>query len=196
MQPLILASGSPYRQALLGKLGLEFTAHSPDIDESATADEAPVALAKRLARSKARALKQQHPNALIIGSDQVAWLEGSQLTKPGNFANALGQLQRSRGKTVTFYTGLCLYNSRDDSEQLSVETYQASFRELSDDQLRNYLEREQPFDCAGSFKSEGLGITLFESLAGDDPNTLIGLPLIKLTEMLSLAGLDPLSANR
>ena len=196
MPSLILASGSPYRQTLLSRLGLEFIAHAPDVDEAAKPHETPTELAKRLARNKARALKSLYPEALIIGSDQVAWLDGTQLTKPGNFANAFAQLQRSSCKTVTFYTGLCLYNSHDDSEQLSVETYRATFRPLSDEQLRDYLNRDQPYDCAGSFKCEGLGISLFESLAGDDPNTLIGLPLIRLTQMLSQAGLDPLGNNR
>ncbi|WP_049721605.1 Maf family protein [Gilvimarinus polysaccharolyticus] len=194
MKPLILASSSPYRQTLLRQLGLDFIAEAPDIDETALTNEAPEALAQRLACHKARALKGRHPNALIIGSDQVAWCDGKQLNKPGNFDNALTQLQHSRGKTVTFYTGLCLYNSSDDSQQLSVESYRATFRSLSNNQLRSYLSREQPYDCAGSFKCEGLGISLFTSLAGDDPNTLIGLPLIRLTSMLCAAGLDPLAS--
>lgn len=193
MQPIVLASSSPYRQALLRRLGLDFVAAAPNIDETPLANEAPEALAKRLASGKARALKDRHSNALIIGSDQVAWADGERLGKPGTFANALAQLQRSRGKTVTFYTGLCLYDSATGNEQLAVELYQASFRDLTDTQLRNYLIREQPYDCAGSFKCEGLGITLFESLAGDDPNTLIGLPLIRLTSMLRKAGIDPLA---
>jgi MAF protein len=193
MQPIVLASSSPYRQALLRRLGLDFVAAAPNIDETPLANEAPEALARRLASGKTRALKDRHCNALIIGSDQVAWADGERLGKPCTFANALAQLQRSRGKTVTFYTGLCLYDSATGNEQLAVELYQASFRDLTDTQLRNYLIREQPYDCAGSFKCEGLGITLFESLAGDDPNTLIGLPLIRLTSMLRKAGIDPLA---
>jgi MAF protein len=191
MQPLILASGSRYRQDLLRRLGLNFTAHAPDIDETPHPHEPPEALAQRLASSKARALAGEHPNAFIIGSDQVAWLDGEPLSKPGNFDNALAQLQRSRGKTVTFYTGLCLYDSANATQQLAVERYQASFRTLTDAQLRHYLTTEQPYDCAGSFKCEGLGITLFTSLSGNDPNTLIGLPLIRLTDMLTNVGLDP-----
>lgn len=192
MQPLILASGSRYRESLLRRLGLDFTAHAADIDETPRSHEPPETLAQRLASSKAHALATQHPNALIIGSDQVAWLDGEPLHKPGNFDNALAQLQRSRGKTVTFYTGLCLYDGATATQQLAVERYRASFRALTDAQLRQYLTREQPYDCAGSFKCEGLGISLFTSLSGNDPTALIGLPLIRLTDMLTNAGLAPL----
>jgi len=194
MPPLILASGSPYRHALLRQLGLEFSAESADISERPLAHESPDALALRLARGKARALKTKYPNAFIIGSDQAAWADGKILGKPEGFDKALTQLQHCRGKTVIFYTGLCLYDSSTDTEQLAVETYRVKFRRLSDTQLSHYLQREQPYDCAGSFKAEGLGITLFESMSGSDPNTLIGLPLIRLTSMLCEVGLDPLGA--
>jgi len=186
--PLILASSSVYRRALLQKLALPFSWSSPAIDETPLPGEAPSALVERLARAKAIALAQRYPQHLIIGSDQVACLDGSLLGKPGNFATAQRQLQTCNGRRVEFLTGLCLLNSRDSSSESSVESFSVIFRHLSDTQIAHYLEREQPFDCAGSFKAEGLGIALFERLEGRDPNTLIGLPLIRLVQMLENAG--------
>lgn len=189
---LILASSSLYRRQILQKLGIEFDCASPDIDETPHPDEAPESLVKRLAESKARALAATHPHHLIIGSDQVATLDGKIIGKPGNHPTALAQLESFSNKTVLFLTGLCLFNSATGQAQVAVEDYSVKFRALSTPQLNNYLNKEQPYDCAGSFKSEGLGICLFDKLGGDDPNTLIGLPLIALTKMLIEEGIDPL----
>ncbi|HSB95108.1 MAG TPA: nucleoside triphosphate pyrophosphatase [Spongiibacteraceae bacterium] len=188
MLPLILASSSIYRRELLQKLALPFSWANPAIDETPLANEAPPALVERLAQAKAAALIQRYPRHLIIGSDQVACLDGRILGKPGNFAAAQQQLHACNGRRVEFLTGLCLLNSRDNTSQSSVELFSVVFRRLSDAQIANYLEREQPFDCAGSFKAEGLGIALFERLEGGDPNSLIGLPLIRLIQMLENAG--------
>ncbi len=192
MPKLLLASSSRYRQQLLQKLGLAFSCHSPDIDETPTPEETPKQLVERLAIAKAQALAAQYPEHLIIGSDQVASIDGKILGKPGNFARAYQQLAQCRSNTVHFYTGLCLLNPAQQRQHSSVETYRVQFRALSDAQIRHYLEREQPYDCAGSFKCEGLGISLFESLSGQDPNTLVGLPLIALIGMLNKEGIDPL----
>lgn len=192
MKKLLLASSSPYRQALLRKLGLDFSSCAPDIDESATPGEPPTNLVKRLAEAKAEKLAATYPDHLIIGSDQVASFQGQILGKPGNFENAFAQLQLCRGESIEFLTGLCLYNPETGQRQTSVETYKVRFRKLSDQQIRNYLLRETPYDCAGSFKSEGLGISLFDALEGEDPNTLVGLPLIALIRMLNKEGVDPL----
>lgn len=189
---LILASSSLYRRKILQKLGIEFDWTSPDIDETPLPDEPPEELVRRLAESKARALTATYPNHLIIGSDQVATLGGNIIGKPGNHQAALAQLEGFSNKTVLFLTGLCLLNSATGQAQISVEEYRVKFRPLSTKQLNNYLEKEQPYDCAGSFKSEGMGIYLFDKLSGDDPNTLIGLPLIALTKMLIKEGIDPL----
>ncbi len=192
MKKLLLASSSPYRQALLGKLGLDFSSCAPDIDESRRAGESPTNLVKRLAEAKARKLAADYPDYLIIGSDQVASFQDQILGKPGNFENAFTQLQLCRGQCIEFLTGLCLYNPETSRSHSSVETYRVKFRELSDRQIHNYLLRETPYDCAGSFKSEGLGISLFDALEGEDPNTLVGLPLIALIRMLNKEGIDPL----
>lgn len=192
MKKLLLASSSPYRQALLRKLGLDFSSCAPDIDESPTPGESPTNLVKRLAEAKAEKLAAIYPDHLIIGSDQVASFQDQILGKPGNFENAFAQLQLCRGKSIEFFTGLCLYNPETGQRQTSVETYKVRFRKLSDQQIRNYLLRETPYDCAGSFKSEGLGISLFDALEGEDPNTLVGLPLIALIRMLNKEGVDPL----
>ncbi|WP_169719906.1 Maf family protein [Marinobacterium litorale] len=193
MQPaLILASSSPFRRALLEKLGLTFLSESPDIDESQHADESAEQLVARLALEKARTVAGNHPNALVIGSDQVACIDGTVLGKPHTEPRAIEQLRAASGRQVRFSTGLCLYNSADNSYQLDVVPFDVHFRTLSDKQIRAYIQREQPLNCAGSFKSEGLGIALFEKLEGDDPNTLIGLPLIRLIAMLEKAGLDVL----
>jgi septum formation protein len=189
---LVLASSSPYRRALLERLGLPFSTASPDVDETPRPNEAPQVLVLRLAEAKARAIACDHPNALIIGSDQVACIDDEILGKPGDRARAIAQLQRASGRTLVFQTGLCLLNTSSAQAQTLVEPFRVHFRMLSPRQIEGYVDRERPFDCAGSFKSEGLGIALFERLEGDDPNTLIGLPLIRLIAMLESQGLFPL----
>ncbi|MGE0081629.1 MAG: nucleoside triphosphate pyrophosphatase [Thiohalomonadaceae bacterium] len=189
---LVLGSTSPYRRELLARLGLAFEVDAPDVDERALPDEAPEALVRRLAEAKARAVAAKHPGALVIGSDQVAVLEGAILGKPGDHASAVQQLRAASGKTVLFQTGLCLFDGRNGSVQVDVVPFRVVFRELSDEQIENYLRRERPYNCAGSFKSEGLGISLFQRLQGDDPNALIGLPLIRLVDMLANAGVHVL----
>ncbi len=181
---LVLASTSPFRAQLLTRLGLPFETDSPAVDESRLHDEAAEVLVQRLARTKAEAVADRHPDSLIIGSDQVAVIDSEILGKPGEREHAIAQLQRASGKVVTFFTGLCLYNSRSGRSQVVCEPFRAHFRELDTHQITRYIDREQPLNCAGSFKSEGLGITLFRRLEGDDPNALIGLPLIRLTELL------------
>ena len=181
---LVLASTSPFRAQLLTRLGLPFETDSPAVDESRLPDEAAEALVQRLARAKAEAVAGRHPDSLIIGSDQVTVIDGEILGKPGERERAIAQLQRASGKVVTFFTGLCLYNSRSGRSQVVCEPFRVHFRELDTHQITRYIDREQPLNCAGSFKSEGLGITLFRRLEGDDPNALIGLPLIRLTELL------------
>jgi MAF protein len=185
---LVLASSSPFRKALLEKLNLSFVTDSPDIDETPLADESIEEMVKRLAAAKARALASHHPQALIIGSDQSASLNGKVLQKPGNFDNAFAQLKAASGQCITFYTGLCLLNSATGEAQTICEPYQVTFRQLHDQEIEHYLQVDQPYNCAGSFKSEGLGICLFESMHGDDPNTLVGLPLIQLCRMLKAEG--------
>ncbi|MBN3561269.1 Maf family protein [Aliamphritea spongicola] len=189
MPALILASSSPYRRALLERLNLPFSCASPDIDETPQQDESPTDYVARLALEKARALAPQHPDAIIIGSDQCCVLDGTIVGKPGNFDNASKHLQACSDKHVTFLTGLCVLNSADNSHQVCVEPYHVHFRTLSQTMIENYLNAEQPYDCAGSFKMEGLGIALFSKLEGDDPNSLIGLPLIRLISMLDQQGL-------
>jgi len=193
MKQLVLASTSPYRRELLNRLGLPFVTTSPDVDETAVSEESPEQLVKRLAETKSRAVAGSHQNALIIGSDQVAVLDNKILGKPGNHETAIQQLSNASGKKVLFLTGLCLLNTATDKSQSSVDTFSVEFKELSASQIENYLQREKPYDCAGSFKSEGLGISLFKRMEGDDPNTLIGLPLITLINMLSTEGVDVLS---
>ncbi|GMG88295.1 Maf family protein [Biformimicrobium ophioploci] len=192
MRELVLASSSPYRAALLEKLGLPFITSAPYINEARIGAESAPQLAERLALEKAFALAQDHPDALIIGSDQVAELDGTQLTKPGSFDRAVDQLQRCSGRGVIFHTGLCLLDPRSGTHQKAVEPFEVAFRELEPDEIENYLRREEPYDCAGSFKCEGLGITLFRGLNGRDFNSLIGLPLIRLCEMLRVKGVNPL----
>ena len=189
---ILLASSSPYRRQLLQKLGLYFEWESPDIDESHKPDESPTSMVRRLAESKARHLANNYPNRLIIGADQVATINSQIIGKPHTHTAALSQLSSFSQQEVVFLTGLCLLNPATNRIQTSVETYKVKFRELTHSQIENYLQREQPYDCAGSFKSEGLGISLFERLEGDDPNTLIGLPLIALTRMLANEGIAPL----
>lgn len=190
---ILLASSSIYRRQLLQKLELTFDWASPDIDESHQPEESPAQLVQRLSESKARRLASTYPNHLIIGSDQVATLDNYILGKPHTHINAVAQLRSFRQREVTFLTGLCVFNPTTNCAQTSVESYKVKFRNLTDEQIENYLQREQPYDCAGSFKSEGLGICLFEKLDGEDPNTLIGLPLIALIRMLAKEGVDPLN---
>lgn len=189
-QQLVLGSGSIYRRELLQRLQIPFEVCSPDIDETPLTGEMPGATALRLAESKARAVATTYPDALIIGADQVAVLENTLLGKPLTHENAVRQLRLLRGKEVTFHTALSLFNSRSASMQTRLIPSHVKFRELSDQQIENYLAREQPYHCAGSAKSEGLGIALIERITGDDPNALIGLPLIALVEMLAHEGIE------
>ena len=191
--PLVLASTSPYRRALLDRLGFAFTIASPDVDESRLPGEPPKDLVRRLAEAKACAVAADHPDALIIGSDQVACIDELVLGKPGSQQRAIEQLMRASGRKVVFYTGLCLLNSATGHAQACCEPFRVHFRRLSPAQIQGYVDREQPLNCAGSFKSEGLGIALFERLEGDDPNALIGLPLIRLIAMLESEGIDLLA---
>lgn len=184
-QPLILASSSPYRKELLQRLLLDFEVFSPDIDESQLADERPEQTALRLAQLKAKKIAETHPEAIIIGCDQVATLDGLQLGKPGNHKNATEQLRMMRGKQVTFHSALCLYNAKTQHMQAEVVPYVVEFRNVSNEQIDRYLLTEKPYNCAGSAKSEGLGIALISAMHGEDPNALIGLPLIKLITMLT-----------
>jgi septum formation protein len=186
--PLVLASTSPYRRELLQRLGIPFTTAVPDIDESALPGEMPAELVLRLSESKARTVGKTH-SGLIIGSDQVATIGEDILGKPGSHERAMEQLQRLAGRTVTFHTGLCLLDTANNTLQLDVIPFSVQFRELSTAQIERYLRREQPYNCAGSFKSESLGITLFRRMHGDDPTALVGLPLIRLTDMLAAAGI-------
>lgn len=189
MRPLVLASSSPYRRELLQRLQLPFTCCNPNIDERPLADETPEVLAQRLAVAKARALRAQFLQHLIIGSDQVAVLDGQILGKPSTAAAAIAQLTAASGRSVTFYTGLCLLDSASGTIQVDCVPFTVHFRTLSPAQISRYIEREQPLDCAGSFKSEGLGISLFRATEGEDATSLIGLPLIRLCDMLSQAGI-------
>jgi len=191
---LVLASTSPYRRALLEHLGLTFETAAPDTDETPLENETPNALVARLSEAKARAIAAQFPNALIIGSDQVAVLDDQVLGKPGNHENAIQQLQAASGRRVNFLTGLCLLNSKTGHCHVTVVPFSVVFRSLSEKQIEQYLLRDKPYQCAGSFKSEGLGISLFEKMEGDDPNALIGLPLIELTTLLAAEGMDVLAS--
>jgi septum formation protein len=184
--PLILASTSVYRRELLERLRIPFKVISPKVDETPLEGESTLDLALRLAHAKAKAVADEHPEAWVIGSDQVADLCGAAIGKPGNFERALAQLQLMRGATVTFQTALCLMKGNVQTT-LNVPT-EVRFRKLWDDVLESYLLAEEPYDCAGSAKSEGLGISLLESIKSDDPTALIGLPLIALTGLLRDAG--------
>ena len=185
--PLVLASTSPFRKELLQRLAIPFETAAPDVDESPRADDTPIALVRRLSGAKARAIGKLR-QGLIIGSDQVATTGNDILGKPGTHPRAIEQLRYLSGRLVTFHTGLCLLNSVTDEVQLDVIPYKVQFRQLEEGQIERYLQADQPYNCAGSFKSEGLGITLFERMDGDDPSALIGLPLIRLTSMLAAAG--------
>ncbi|ALP53369.1 septum formation inhibitor Maf [Candidatus Tenderia electrophaga] len=187
-KPLILASSSPYRRELLLKLGVDFACVAPDIDETPRPHESPEHLVARLALEKARAVARCNRDALIIASDQVALLGGRILGKPGTHAAARQQLAAASGNTVLFLTSLVLLDAATDKFQSAVVPFSVHFRSLAESEIEGYLHKEQPYNCVGAFKSEGLGITLFERLEGDDPNTLVGLPLIQLTRMLAQAG--------
>jgi septum formation protein len=186
--PLVLASTSPYRRELLGRLGLEFTTCSPETDETRQDGETPKELVLRLSEAKARAGAAQGSHALVIGSDQVAIVGDTVLGKPGTTERACAQLAKLSGQRVTFLTGLCLFNSAQQRVQVDLVPFTVVFRTLSTQQIENYVQREQPLNCAGSFKSEGLGVALFERIEGDDPTALIGLPLIRLVTMLEAEG--------
>lgn len=188
--PLILASTSQFRRELLTRLQIPFTAIAPDADETALPEESPAQTAERLAELKARAVAAQHPNSLIIGSDQVAYLGSQRFGKPGRRENATAQLRSMRGNTVIFHTGLCLLNTQTGRCQLAGIPTEVRFRELSDGEIERYLDREDALNCAGSAKSEGLGIALLDYMRGDDPNALVGLPLIELSRMLRAEGVS------
>ena len=175
---LVLASTSPFRKALLERLGVEFETCSPDVDETRLDHESPESLVQRLSEAKARAGAESYPDSLVIGSDQVAVCGNEVLGKPGDHQTACGQLARLAGNRVSFLTGLCLYDAVSNQARVDLVPYHVTFRELTSPQIDRYLRAEQPYNCAGSFKSEALGISLFESMEGEDPNALIGLPLI------------------
>ena len=185
---LILASTSPYRRQLLERLRLPFDCKSPETDETSLMDELPTDLAKRLALQKAEAVAATDTDAWVIGSDQVAAFADKKLGKPGNFENAYAQLRQMSGQAVYFYTAIAVINKASGECYQSIDTTQVVFRSLIDDEIARYLQLETPYDCAGSFKSEGLGISLFESIKSDDPTALIGLPLIQTARLLRIAG--------
>lgn len=190
MKSLVLGSSSPFRKALLEKLGLEFETDSPDIDETPLKNESPEDMVARLAKLKALAIAERYPNSIIISSDQCATLDGAIIGKPAEHEAAVEQLTNASGRAVTFYTSLCVMDTSSEQMEELVEPFHVYFRELSETQIENYLRKEEPYNCAGSFKSEGLGIALFERLEGKDPNTLVGLPLIELITMLRKFGID------
>lgn len=190
MTRLVLASGSPYRRELLKRLQIPFEWAAPHIDEEPGPSESAEDLTLRLALEKAKALATAYPQHLIIGSDQVLLLNNRPVSKPGNHAAARDQLRQCSGKTVRFATSLCLFNSAKASHRLASVPFEVSFRHLDDASIERYLIREQPYDCAGSFKAEGLGISLFSAMRGEDPSSLIGLPLIRLCEMLRQEGIE------
>lgn len=186
--PIVLGSTSIYRKDLLSRLSLAFTTARPDVDETPEANEAPLALAQRLALAKARAVATQHPEAVVIGSDQVADLNGQPLGKPGTHERAVAQLRAMRGQTVLFHTALSLIHAAAGFERSEVASVRVVFRDLSDAEIERYLRAEQPYDCAGAAKSEGLGIALLSKIESDDPTALIGLPLIRTCHLLREAG--------
>ncbi|WP_416430817.1 Maf family protein [Piscirickettsia salmonis] len=192
---LVLASSSPYRAKLLQRLGLKFSQYSPNIDETPHHHEDISDLVLRLAKEKAHAVAEHYQSnqQLIIASDQAAILDQHILSKPYTHDNAIKQLSTCSGRAVTFFTSLCLLNTTTGESQLTVEPFSVYFRKLSAQEIETYLKREKPYQCAGSFKSEGLGISLFEKMVGDDPNSLIGLPLIKLVQFLKNQGINPLA---
>ena len=189
---LILASTSPYRRELLSRLRLPFEAMAPGVDEAAQPGEAPAALAQRLAQRKAQAVAARHADAVVIGSDQVAELDGQALGKPGGHERAVQQLRAMRGRDVRFHTAVAVLCNASGFEQQALVTVNVHFRDLNDDEIERYLVLEQPYDCAGSAKCETLGIALVDAIESDDPTALVGLPLIRTSAMLRAAGLDPL----
>ena len=186
---LILGSTSPYRRELLQRLRLPFDVQRPEVDETPHAGETPTALAQRLALAKAQAVAQRFPQAIVIGSDQVADLNGEPLGKPGNHANAVAQLQRMRGQSVVFQTAVSVVCLATGFEQTELAQVKVQFRHVSDEAIEAYLQAEQPYDCAGSAKSEGLGIALLECIDNQDPTALVGLPLILTCRLLRAAGM-------
>ncbi len=190
MPSLVLASGSPYRSELLSRLCLPFKAVAPQLNESPLPNETPLATCRRLAEAKARKIAEMHPHALIVGSDQIALLQGRLIGKPGNHANAVRQLQQASGQEVAFHTALCLLNARTGQIQQDIVVSTVRYRTLSDREIERYLKADQPYDCAGSGRIETLGITLVEWVKSDDPTALIGLPLIRLTTMLHHEGIE------
>jgi septum formation protein len=189
-RPVILGSTSVYRKELLSRLRIPFEVASPGVDETPHPHESPETLARRLALAKARAVAAQHPDAIVIGSDQVADLNGEPLGKPGTHERATQQLQRMRGRTVVFQTAVAVVCLATGFEQLDLAAVRVRFRQLTDTEIDYYLRTEQPYDCAGSAKSEGLGIALLDAIDNDDPTALVGLPLIRTTRMLQAAGLN------
>jgi septum formation protein len=187
---LILASTSPFRRELLGRLGLPFDVVAPNVDESALPGEVPTETAERLSIAKARTVAQDHPDALIIGSDQVAYRDGARFGKPGTRDNAISQLRLMSGQTIIFHTGLCLLNAATGETQVRGIPTEVRFRTLSGAEIERYVAKEDSLNCAGSARSEGLGIALLEYLRGDDPNALVGLPLIALCELLRAEGVE------
>jgi len=185
---LILASSSVYRRELLARLKIPFEVRAPDLDESPRPGESAEELVARLALAKARRVADSEPQALVIGSDQVAVYNGEIVGKPRDHAHAVAQLRAASGRSVSLFTGLALVNSATGGSHCEVVPFRVAFRELSDAQIENYLRKEQPYSCAGSVRSEGLGIALLERFEGEDPNTLIGLPLIRLVRMLEREG--------
>lgn len=194
-RPLILASSSPYRHLLLERFGIPFSAHSPDVDETPLPGEAAEAMVVRLAEAKARRIADDHPDALIIGSDQVAVLDGRILGKPGNHANAVEQLLAVSGKTLPFLTALCVLDAASGRLQVGLVLTLATFRQMDPDRIEAYLRKEQPWACAGALQVERLGIVLLERLDSEDPTALIGLPLIRLSRMLEAEGVDVVFAD-
>lgn len=192
MSPLVLASTSPFRRALLEKLALPFECAAPQADETPLPGESAHLLVQRLAYDKARSLAAQYPAHLIIGSDQVCVLNGNITGKPHTEENAHAQLRAASGQRITFYTGLCVLNSQTQQTETVCEPFHVHFRSLSEEEIRAYVALEQPLNCAGSFKSEGAGILLFEKLEGNDPNALVGLPLIALNALLRCHGMNAL----
>jgi len=190
--PLILGSTSRYRRELLERLRLPFEVRSPLVDETPRAGEAPAALALRLALAKARAVAAQAPDAVVIGSDQVADLDGQPVGKPGDHARAVAQLQAMRGRTVVFQTAVAVVHQSAGFEASALVPVRVRFRDLGDAEIEHYLRTEQPYDCAGSAKSEALGIALLAAIESDDPTALVGLPLIRTADLLRQAGIDPL----
>ncbi|MFO1324531.1 MAG: Maf family nucleotide pyrophosphatase [Burkholderiales bacterium] len=192
--PLVLGSTSRYRRMLLERLGLPFTVAAPDVDESPLPGEVPAATALRLAEAKARAVAARYADALVIGSDQVADCDGVAISKPGNRATALEQLRMLSGRTIVFHTGIALVDAASGRCRSELVDVASEFRALTDDEIAAYVDREQPFDCAGAVRSESLGIALFERIGSDDPTALIGLPLIALARLLRAEGVNPLTA--